>query len=185
MLRSYSLFFIYLAWSIQLFSSANHDSSVRLAKLKECIKTYSQEEKNKIFFSICKKEDTELLQKKLKTHHSPRTIMYTFLNDGIVDINIQDEAGQTALHIACKEGQIALVKDLLGKKSNPNIQDNNGQMPLHIACKYQQTKIVEMLMKAQADCSTKDKRGKYPRDLIFPTDDWVLVSLFAQSLSEN
>lgn len=50
-------------------------------------------------------------------------------------VNVPNEAGYTALHIATQNGFENVVDALLSNNANVNIQDKNGQTALHIACR--------------------------------------------------
>ena len=41
--------------------------------------------------------------------------------------------GRTPLHVACLEGQLQVIRYLLGKGASPHVIDNHGQTPLHDA----------------------------------------------------
>jgi ankyrin repeat protein len=58
-----------------------------------------------------------------------------FTGEG-VGVNARDGDGNTALHLAVKEGNVELVEYLIlinEKKANPNVQDNNKKTPLDLA----------------------------------------------------
>lgn len=50
-----------------------------------------------------------------------------------ININLQDEAGQTALMRACQSSQHKIVKTLLKKGAQPAIKDNEGKTALEVA----------------------------------------------------
>eukprot|EP00039_Didymoeca_costata_P010316 m.138808 g.138808 ORF g.138808 m.138808 type:complete len:627 (-) comp14783_c0_seq2:135-2015(-) len=74
-------------------------------------------------------------------------------------VNMQDEAGNTALHLAAAEGAIAPVKWLLEMGANTNLQNNNGQTPIHTGAGYGSLKIIEMLLKHGAKRDIPDIAG--------------------------
>ena len=53
----------------------------------------------------------------------------------LLNINYQDEKGNTALHYACDEGNLKIVEFLLNAKCDPNISNNKKETPLHLASK--------------------------------------------------
>uniref|UniRef100_A0A8C6TKY8 BCL3 transcription coactivator n=1 Tax=Neogobius melanostomus TaxID=47308 RepID=A0A8C6TKY8_9GOBI len=75
----------------------------------------------------------------------------------------QDEDGDTPLHIAVVQGEIAIVyrllQILLGRRS-PDIFNNLRQTPLHLAVITQQAKLVEALLRAGADPKSLDRNGQ-------------------------
>lgn len=64
----------------------------------------------------------------------------------------------TALHVACKRGQLDLVRKLLVLGADPKLSDKKGETPLHIVCKHGNSRCVEILL--QVDSSLKDIRNK-------------------------
>ena len=57
-------------------------------------------------------------------------VMQALLESGKCDINIQDNAGKTALHYANEAKSTDIITLLLKNKANPNIKDNEGKLPL-------------------------------------------------------
>ncbi|KAI8802057.1 hypothetical protein BJ742DRAFT_834377 [Cladochytrium replicatum] len=53
-----------------------------------------------------------------------------------LDINRENESGDSALHVAIKHGATQIVKVLLENKADPELQNQSGQCPLHLAVKY-------------------------------------------------
>lgn len=160
-LASFCMFSMFI---FSLFSASEQEPHVHL---KDVINTYSPRNKEVLFFQVCKRKNSDEIKKRLKTEHSPRTILSVLLKLE-VDINVQNESGQTALHIASAENNSELVKKLIEARADLNLQDVKGQTPLHIACKGGYTEIAQQLMAAGADCTIKDQERNYPRDLIFP-----------------
>uniref|UniRef100_S4RQ66 Tonsoku-like, DNA repair protein n=1 Tax=Petromyzon marinus TaxID=7757 RepID=S4RQ66_PETMA len=61
--------------------------------------------------------------------------------------NKRNEKGETALHRACIEGNLRLVKILIEKQGHPpNPRDYCGWLPLHEACNHNHQDIVEYLL---------------------------------------
>ncbi|CAB0029330.1 unnamed protein product [Trichogramma brassicae] len=52
----------------------------------------------------------------------------------MVQVDAQDNEGQTPLHEAMFNGNINLVEILMRRGANPNLADDNGYTPLHILC---------------------------------------------------
>lgn len=74
-----------------------------------------------------------------------------YLAYGICEVNELDRFGQTALHIACYEGHIDIVRILIRKMANLNVQDKNGWSPLHSAASVGHLEICELLIIEGAD----------------------------------
>lgn len=69
------------------------------------------------------------------------------LLDAGADVDIQDKDGDTPLHVACNEGNEAIVELLLRRGANPNLQESDGDAPLHVACEKGYEKVVELLLR--------------------------------------
>ena len=59
--------------------------------------------------------------------------------------NATDQTGKTALHIACKEGHVALAELLIKKGFNVNARDRTLKTPLHLAALYSHEVLVDVL----------------------------------------
>jgi len=66
---------------------------------------------------------------------------------GMTQINAQNKAAQTALHIAVEQEALLTVKQLLiHPKMNPNLKDRHQQSALHIAVNKNIVLIVDLLL---------------------------------------
>ena len=78
--------------------------------------------------------------------------------------SVSQVSGYTALHFACKHGNLEMVKILVENGANINIKSVDAaflqQTPLHVACYYKRTKCVEFLVKSHANVYLKDSGGK-------------------------
>ncbi|XP_030013409.1 B-cell lymphoma 3 protein homolog isoform X2 [Sphaeramia orbicularis] len=76
----------------------------------------------------------------------------------------QDEDGDTALHIAVVQGELAVVRKLidllLWAQRGLDIYNNLRQTPLHLAVITQQVNMVEDLLRAGADPAALDRNGQ-------------------------
>jgi serine/threonine-protein phosphatase 6 regulatory ankyrin repeat subunit B len=74
------------------------------------------------------------------------------------DINVQDESGDTPLHLACAEGNEAKIRTLLALSADPNIVNEFGRRPLDTLLDYAHTRddflLVRLLLDAGADSGT-------------------------------
>ena len=75
---------------------------------------------------------------------SELTTIELMLVDG-VDIDAQNEAGQTLLHWAAQQGRLDAVELLLRHGAALDIEDNSGQTPLQVATERGQAEIVALL----------------------------------------
>ena len=85
------------------------------------------------------------------------------------DLNISNDNGDTALHLACKTGNLKLVTLLLRMESSSihidiNSKDKCGDSPLHIACRKRSSKICMLLIRSKVHCdiNAKDASGNTP-----------------------
>ena len=81
-----------------------------------------------------------------------------------VDLDYQDDQGETALHVAARFGHVDCAKALLdgsnNQKANTEMAENSfGWTPLFIACVDGQIDIVELLASAGADLERLDMSG--------------------------
>lgn len=81
-----------------------------------------------------------------------------------VDLDYQDDQGETALHVAARFGHVecaaALLHGVNNRKANTEIAENSfGWSPLFTACVDGQLGIVELLINAGADLERLDASG--------------------------
>ncbi len=60
-------------------------------------------------------------------------------------VNIQDDSGNTPLHLACYYDCLEVVQVLLRNGADVNIQDEDGDTPLHLISSYDDLDIVKLL----------------------------------------
>ncbi|GMT05241.1 hypothetical protein PENTCL1PPCAC_27415, partial [Pristionchus entomophagus] len=84
----------------------------------------------------------------LNTKKSSADIIYdcNYLISFGVDLNVQDMDGNTALHCACANGQIALVSRLLEVGADPSIDNEDDMTPLHVAAKNSLDRFIQILL---------------------------------------
>lgn len=89
-----------------------------------------------------------------------------------IDINTQDDNGDTALQVAARKGDIKLVKYLLSQEGiNPNTTNLKGYSALHEAVRFAKSDVVYALVDFPGiELSLKDKMGYGPVDWA-TTDD--------------
>jgi len=80
--------------------------------------------------------------------------------------------GYTALHWACKHGNLDMVKLLAGTyQANVNAKSHGGYTPLHIAAQHNHQDVFDLLVQAyRADANTRDYAGKKPRQYMIVGD---------------
>ena len=97
-------------------------------------------------------------------------IIIWLLNLPNIDVNIQDNNGNSPLHLAFKLIYYNNVINLLlnNQKININIQDNNGNTPLHIAFKstyYRYNNILILINNQTININIQDNDGNTPLHL--------------------
>ena len=81
---------------------------------------------------------------------------------GATPLSIRGDNGQTILHVACKKGDLSIVKKVLKAGADPNVTDRFGCTPLYYACKKGDLSIVKKVLKAGADPNVTDRFGCTP-----------------------
>ena len=61
-------------------------------------------------------------------------------------INLQDENGNTALHLAATNNNFNVVKQLINHGADVFLKNNDGKTPLHIACDYAHTNQISEIV---------------------------------------
>lgn len=83
-----------------------------------------------------------------------------------IDVNKQDDLGNTALHWAASGNHLDCVKYLVEKrKAKVNSANLNGDTPLHTASWKGSLSVVQYLCEKEADLNLKNKDKKRPVDL--------------------
>ena len=88
------------------------------------------------------------------------------------NLNYQNKAGYTILHLVTRDGQYRAFRYLMSfvSKINPNISTNNHQSPLHLVCsnlqlnEVNQIEMVKTLISVTLDINQKDSFNKSPTD---------------------
>jgi|NorSeaMetagenome_1021524.scaffolds.fasta_scaffold46953_3 ankyrin repeat protein len=69
----------------------------------------------------------------------------------LVDVNMYDNQGMTALHCAAASGMHSTVQVLLEERADPNIgKQNSGYAALHFACEGGHLEVIRLLVKHRA-----------------------------------
>ena len=106
-----------------------------------------------------------------------------------VDINLQDEDGNTALIFACKNDNYDIVKLLVDKGADINVQNNNGISPLLAACYNINDKnaadIAKLLITKGADVNSVDKDQATPLTVILEQETSGLYGNIVKMLLKN
>ncbi|XP_055503199.1 ankyrin-3 isoform X15 [Leucoraja erinacea] len=79
-----------------------------------------------------------------------------------VDINICNQNGLNALHLASKEGHIGIVSELIQLGANVDAATKKGNTALHIASLAGQTEVVHVLVTNGANINAQSQNGFTP-----------------------
>ncbi|XP_034291217.1 ankyrin-3 isoform X5 [Pantherophis guttatus] len=84
-----------------------------------------------------------------------------YLKNG-VDINICNQNGLNALHLASKEGHVEVVSELIQRGANVDAATKKGNTALHIASLAGQTEVVKVLVTNGANVNAQSQNGFTP-----------------------
>ncbi|MFT7805948.1 nuclear factor NF-kappa-B p100 subunit-like isoform X2 [Arapaima gigas] len=104
--------------------------------------------------------------------------------------SIQDENGDTPLHLAIIHQQPAVVQQLVymiisfPQQSVLNIRNHLNQTPLHLAVITKQHSVLDFLLKAGADPTLLDRDGRSVLHLAADVGDEVLLHILLRHLGE-
>ncbi|XP_059518625.1 ankyrin-3 isoform X10 [Myotis daubentonii] len=79
-----------------------------------------------------------------------------------VDINICNQNGLNALHLASKEGHVEVVSELLKREANVDAATKKGNTALHIASLAGQAEVVKVLVTNGANVNAQSQNGFTP-----------------------
>ncbi|XP_014412810.1 ankyrin-3 isoform X3 [Camelus ferus] len=79
-----------------------------------------------------------------------------------VDINICNQNGLNALHLASKEGHVEVVSELLQREANVDAATKKGNTALHIASLAGQAEVVKVLVTNGANVNAQSQNGFTP-----------------------
>lgn len=94
--------------------------------------------------------------------NNQKNVVLTFLKRGGVDVNKQDESGNTPLIYACLRSARDLVALLLDNGADANLGNRKSRTPLHFAAEGGNYQIISLLIDAGADVNCTDKNGMTP-----------------------
>ncbi|GAX83990.1 hypothetical protein CEUSTIGMA_g11415.t1 [Chlamydomonas eustigma] len=98
-----------------------------------------------------------------------------------VGVDSTDEAGRTALHMACANGHESVACYLINAGADVDIKNKEGNTPLHWACLNGHKSIVKTLLEKQAIISVLNNAGKTPVDEALTRDDKELMEIIHEA----
>uniref|UniRef100_A0A803V851 Ankyrin 3 n=1 Tax=Ficedula albicollis TaxID=59894 RepID=A0A803V851_FICAL len=84
-----------------------------------------------------------------------------YLKNG-VDINISNQNGLNALHLASKEGHVEVVSELIQRGASVDAATKKGNTALHIASLAGQAEVVKVLVTNRANVNAQSQNGFTP-----------------------
>lgn len=114
----------------------------------------------------------------------PLTIPLLLASAGI-DIEAADSAGETALHIAARNGLVGVIASLLQAGANPNHVNKNGETPLHLAGGSLPHLSAQVLLINGANPDLARNDGKKPVDLAAASGNALLVNMIKRYVREK
>lgn len=139
--HSYNKFMRLPATSMELKGKGKHGRKVAR---DQCCGTWEQALRPLIQQKQSRTVRSDRFFKAVVGQQSSPQLVTTYLYAG-VDINIQNEYGQTPLYLACWKGSITIVRLLLDYGADSALQSNGGSTCSDIANKYQRMKILHLL----------------------------------------
>lgn len=92
-------------------------------------------------------------------------VVQLLLDDAAVNKDTVNARNQTALHLACAEGHISVVRILLEQGASVDARDYAERTPLMYAAIWGYREIMELLIQHGADIGAVDKNGDSPMRL--------------------
>jgi hypothetical protein len=81
------------------------------------------------------------------------------------DPDVPNARGDTALHIAARQGQDGFIRRLLEMGADPSLGNPQGQAPLHLAAEHMHAEACLALVAGGADPGQFDSGGRKPGDM--------------------
>ncbi|XP_034945799.1 tyrosine-protein kinase Shark [Chelonus insularis] len=83
------------------------------------------------------------------------TIVSELLKCGYRSLDAKNELGQTAVHLAAKDGTDDILRKLIDSKASVNCRDSAGYTPLHYACQSNLPNTVRILVRGGANVQAR------------------------------
>lgn len=92
-------------------------------------------------------------------HKSKSIDMVRLLQEFNADFNVQNEAGDTPLHIHTREDRFEIANLMWSLNADPNISNNLGETPIFDAGRIKKQNFIELYAKANVDVHHRAKDG--------------------------
>lgn len=106
-------------------------------------------------------EEEELLSARLRVDEVRLEIINLLLKHPGINVNAQDTAGVSPLHIVSGGGSASkfLIQKLLGEGARVSMRTNKGKTPLHVACRAGSIDELTILLESGANPTECDEEG--------------------------
>ena len=129
---------LYLGLDQKLFG--RYEASCKARELLEYLQNQPSDKIQKEFSPLVVYSPRCLSDKEFDHNMSDKNtlniVTHLLLQHKRIDVNIQNNEGDTALHLAAIDGYLSLTKDLIKKGANTTIRNNDGYTPLEKAIAY-------------------------------------------------
>ena len=113
------------------------------------------------------------------------TIMASLFDMASLPVDTQGEDGDTALHIGCLHGQLAIVQECLRRGASVTACDEDGSTPLHDASAGGYVEIAKLLLDGGASVAVRDNDGDTPLHLAANGSHGNLVELLLERAGDQ
>ncbi|KAK7187126.1 hypothetical protein DPSP01_004053 [Paraphaeosphaeria sporulosa] len=98
-----------------------------------------------------------------------------------IDIELQNNRGRTALHIAAMKNRVEIVRALIGEGAKVNVKDKDRKTPLHLAAQDGRRDVVDALCKAPGiELDLSDKEGRSALHLASLKEKTAVLKLLSE-----
>ncbi|KAK9884841.1 hypothetical protein WA026_009067 [Henosepilachna vigintioctopunctata] len=108
--------------------------------------------------------------------HNRKQVVRSILEGG-GDVNVQDDRGTTALHIAAKNGDLEMLEMLLEFGADTTVEGKYGDTALNVSCTCENPKITSMLLKHGSNINHRNRFGETPLHIASKFDQIAIVKL--------
>ena len=113
---------------------------------------------------------------------SENMVLFQYLNTKIGDkdklLYQVNCLGQTLLHLACRRGNLLIVKEIINNACDCNAKDAKGMTPLHVACLKNTVEIAKVLLAhLKVDVNIQNVFGDTPLHIACTNDNPDIVTL--------
>jgi len=102
----------------------------------------------------------------------------------IVNVNVKDKRGKTAVHLAANLGCVPSVSVLMHQRADVNMIDDDGRTALHVASCLGNVEIVDMLLNNQASIRISDHLGYTALHLAVQSGNTEIIANISQKLED-